>query len=212
VGTWEAAPALDTADNLANYSIRNVVHVSVGGTAARVRLSNEFGTGAQTFGHVTVALQAAGDNSAVAAPGTLRQVTFAGHRSVTAPAGRDVFSDPVPLAVPAQANLLVTVYLPATAGPATYHGLAEQTSFLSPGGDHASDTSGAAYTGQTSSWFYLTGVDVRDAPARGSVVALGDSITDGYGATPNADNRYPDELAAHRSTPVVNAGISGNRC
>jgi lysophospholipase L1-like esterase len=44
------------------------------------------------------------------------------------------------------------------------------------------------------------------------VVALGDSITDGYGATPNADNRYPDELAAHRSTPVVNAGISGNRC
>jgi lysophospholipase L1-like esterase len=131
----------------------------------------------------------------VAAPGTLREATFGGRRSVTARAGGDVLSDPVPLAVPAQANLLITVYLARSAGPVTYHGLAWQTSFLGPNGDHAADPSGAAFTGQTSAWFYLTGVDVLNRAARGSVVAFGDSITDGYLSTYGTNRRWPDFLA-----------------
>jgi lysophospholipase L1-like esterase len=195
VGTWEAAPAQDTTDSFTDTSIRNVVHISVGGAAVRIRLSNEFGTGPLVLGHVTVARQASGENSAVAAPGTLREATFGGHRSVTARAGGDVLSDPVPLAVPAQANLLVTVYLARSAGPVTYHGLAWQTSFLGPNGDHAADPSGTAFTGQTSAWFYLTGVDVLNRAARGSVVAFGDSITDGYLSTYGTNRRWPDFLA-----------------
>ncbi|HEV7899192.1 MAG TPA: SGNH/GDSL hydrolase family protein [Planosporangium sp.] len=222
VGTWEAAPARDTADAFANYSIRNVVHVSVGGPAARLRLSNRFGTGPLTFGHVTVALQAPGAGSPDARPGTVRDVTFSGQRSVTARPGADVVSDPVALLVPSRANLLVTVYLPAQAGPVTYHALAEQTSYLAPGGDHAGDMSGTAYPQQRSSWFYLTGVDVLNPLARGAVVALGDSITDGYGSAHGANHRWPDFLADRlghgfegRPTGtqlgVLNAGISGNR-
>jgi lysophospholipase L1-like esterase len=195
VGTWEAAPAQDATDSFTDTSIRNVVHISVGGAAVRIRLSNEFGTGPLVFGHVTVARQASGENSAVAAPGSLREATFGGHRSVTARAGGDVLSDPVPLAVPAQANLLVTVYLAQSAGPVTYHGLAWQTSFLGPNGDHAADQSGTAFTGQTSAWFYLTGVDVLNRVARGAVVAFGDSITDGYQSTYGTNRRWPDFLA-----------------
>jgi lysophospholipase L1-like esterase len=232
VGTWEAAPAQDTTDSFTDISIRNVVHISVGGAAVRIRLSNEFGTGPLVFGHVTVARQAPGENSAVAAPGTLREATFGGHRSVTARPGGDVLSDPLPLAVPAQANLLVTVYLARSAGPVTFHGLAWQTSFLGPNGDHAADPSGTAFTGQTSAWFYLTGVDVLNPGARGAVVAFGDSITDGYQSTYGTNRRWPDFLASRilaqstlaeagqpalsgqfRSRPlgVLNAGISGNR-
>jgi lysophospholipase L1-like esterase len=196
VGTWEAAPAQDTTDSFTDISIRNVVHISVGGAAVRIRLSNEFGTGPLVFGHVTVARQAPGENSAVAAPGTLREATFGGHRSVTARPGGDVLSDPLPLAVPAQANLLVTVYLARSAGPVTFHGLAWQTSFLGPNGDHAADPSGTAFTGQTSAWFYLTGVDVLNPGARGAVVAFGDSITDGYQSTYGTNRRWPDFLAS----------------
>jgi lysophospholipase L1-like esterase len=219
VGTWEAATAQDSADSFGNYSIRNVVHISLGGSATRIRLSNRFGTGPLLFGHVTVAVQAAGGNSPNAVPGSVRDATFTGRRAVTARAGGDVVSDPVALPVADQANLLVTVYLPANpAGSVTYHGLAEQTSYLSPTGDHAADPSGAAYTQQTSSWFFVTGVDVRNPSAAGSVVTLGDSITDGYLSGYGANHRWPDVLArrllalpAHRRLGVQNAGISGNR-
>ncbi|MEN3303901.1 MAG: hypothetical protein V7603_103 [Micromonosporaceae bacterium] len=218
VGSWEASPTADTADNFANYSLRNVVHLSTGGLAVRLRLSNEFGTRPLVLGHVTVALQAAGANSAAARPGTVRDVRFAGHRSTTVAAGADVRSDPVALPVPARANLLVTVYLPAQAGAVTYHALAEQTSFASPSGDHAADTAGTAYTREIFSWYYLTGVDVLNPAARGSVVTLGDSITDSYQSTWGANHRWPDFLAGRiLSRPgaaqlgVQNAGISGNR-
>jgi lysophospholipase L1-like esterase len=218
VGSWQAAPAQDTTDSFTDTSIRNVVHISVGGAAVRIRLSNEFGTGPLVFGHVTVARQAPGENSAAAVPGTLREATFGSRRSVTARPGADVLSDPVPLAVPTQTNLLVTVFLARSVGPVTYHGMAWQTSFLGPNGDHAADPAAAAFTGQTSSWFYLTGVDVLNPGARGAVVAFGDSITDGYQSTYGTNQRWPDFLAGRilaqpRSRPlgVLNAGISGNR-
>ncbi|GII20728.1 SGNH/GDSL hydrolase family protein [Planosporangium mesophilum] len=218
VGTWEAAPTRDTADTFAGYSIRNVVRVSVGGAATRIRLSNRFGTTALTFGHVTVARRASGADGSAASPGTVRDVTFAGRSSVTAGPGTDVVSDPVALPVPARTDLLVSVYLPTQTGPVTYHALAGQTSYLAPGGDHAADVSGTAYPQQRSSWFYVTGVDVLNPLAHGSVVAFGDSITDGYGSTYGADHRWPDFLAdrlADRTfgphLGVLNAGISGNR-
>jgi lysophospholipase L1-like esterase len=221
VGSWEAAPAQDTADTFTNTTIRNVVHLSVGGSAVRVRLSNKFGTRPLVLGRVTVARQAPGPNSPNVQPGTLREATFADRRTVTVAPGADVRSDPVPLSVPDQANLLITVYLPAPGSPVgsvTFHGLAEQTSFLSRDGDHAADRSGTAFTAETSSWFYLTGVDTVSRSAHHSVVALGDSITDGYLSTYGANHRWPDLLAnrvlARPAGPrvgVLNAGISGNR-
>ncbi|MEV8030582.1 SGNH/GDSL hydrolase family protein [Streptomyces sp. NPDC086182] len=217
-GTWEAA-ASGTVPALPGASIRNVVHTSVGGRAARVRISNRLGTRPLQLGSVTLALQRPGEPmSPGAVAGSVRAVTFAGAGSVTVPAGRDVFSDPVALPVPADANLLVSVHTPADSGPATYHRSALQANFIAPRGDRTAEESGAAYTTTVASWYYVTGVDVLGPFAAGSVVALGDSITDGSGSSAGANHRWPDRLAdrlrvlpAYRRPGVLNAGIAGNR-
>ncbi|MBK3578266.1 SGNH/GDSL hydrolase family protein [Streptomyces sp. MBT65] len=213
-GTWEAAPS-GTAPARPGASLRNVVHLSVGGSATRVRLTNRLGTAPLRLDAVTVALREDGPD---AVPGSMRVVTFAGARTVTIPAGQDLVSDPVPLAVPDSADLLVTVHTPDDSGPATYHRAAGQTNYLAPSGDRAADIDGSAYRTTTTSWYYVTGVDVLDAPAAGSVVTLGDSLTDGNGSTRDANHRWPDRLAerlaalpAYRRLGVLNAGISGNR-
>ncbi|WP_339132210.1 SGNH/GDSL hydrolase family protein [Streptomyces sp. f51] len=218
-GTWEAA-ASGTVPAPPGATIRNVVHTSIGGQAARVRLSNRLGTRPLRLGAVTLALRHPDEpGSPRALAGSVRAVTFAGARAVTVPAGRDLVSDPVPLSVPADADLLVSVHTPADSGPATYHRSAFQTSFVAPAGDRTGEESGAGYTATVGSWYYVTGVDVLGAAtAAGSVVALGDSITDGTGSTSDANHRWPDLLAArlrglppHLGPGVLNAGISGNR-
>lgn len=216
-GTWEAA-ASGTAAAFPGASIRNVVHVSVGGSAARIRISNRLGTAALRLGAVTVALQEPGvPNSPNALPGSLRTATFGGAPAIIVPAGQDRVTDPVALRVPAYGNLLVTLYTPDDSGPATHHRSARQTNFLAPRGNRAADEDGSAYTTTLGSWYYVTGVDVLGSTA-GSVVALGDSITDGSGSTADANRRWPDRLAerlralpAQRRLGVLNAGISGNR-
>ncbi|MEU2711688.1 SGNH/GDSL hydrolase family protein [Streptomyces sp. NPDC007205] len=209
-GSWETAPS-GTASALPGAAVRNVVHLSVGGTAVRIRLSNRFGTAPLRLGAVTVALRASGPN---AVPGTLRTATFQGAPTVTVPSGQDMVTDPVPLPVPAAADLLVTVYTPGDSGPATYHQTALQTSYLAPAGaGRATDENGAAYTTAISRWYYVTGVDVLGGAA-GSIVAFGDSLTDGNGSTPDTNHRWPDRLAEQVRAGrlgVLNAGISGNR-
>ncbi|WOX13476.1 SGNH/GDSL hydrolase family protein [Streptomyces sp. N50] len=213
-GTWEAAPS-GTAPAQPGASFRNVVHLSVGGSATRVRLTNRLGTAPLRLDAVTVALRETGPD---AVPGSMRVATFAGAGTVTVPVGEDLVSDPVPLAVPDAADLLVTVHTPDDSGPATYHRAAGQTNYRAPQGNRTADVDGSAYTATTTSWYYVTGVDVLDAPAAGSVVAFGDSLTDGNGSTRDANRRWPDRLAerlgtlpSYRRLGVLNAGISGNR-
>jgi lysophospholipase L1-like esterase len=214
VGTWAASPGAGvagTANGYPNFSIRNVVHTSVGGNKARVRLSNTFGTSPLTLGHVTIAVAQSGTSPA-AKPGTMRTVTFGGQREVVVPAAAEVLSDPVDLVVPRDGDLLVTTYTPTPSGPVTYHAFTAQTSFFTRDGDFADQESGAAFTEQTGVWHYVSGVDVHST-ARGSVAVLGDSITDGVGSTTNANNRWPDLLSdrLRGRLGVINAGISGNR-
>ncbi|WP_307624267.1 SGNH/GDSL hydrolase family protein [Streptomyces sp. V3I7] len=210
-GTWETAPSGTTAA-LPGAAIRNVVHVSAGGRVLRIHLSNRLGTRPLTLDAATVALRATGPD---AVPGTMRTATFGGAVTATVPAGRDLVSDPVALAVPAAADLLVTVRTPTDSGPATYHRTALQTSYVARQGDgRAADEAGAAYTATTRHWYYVTGVDVRGAAAAGSVVAFGDSLTDGEGSTRDTNRRWPDLLAERLRTHrlgVLNAGIGGNR-
>ncbi|MFH8347153.1 SGNH/GDSL hydrolase family protein [Streptomyces sp. NPDC018045] len=218
-GTWSAAPVAaepGARDGHAGVSLRNVVHTSIGGTSARIQLSNLYGTRPLPVGHASLALAAVPGGPA-AAPGTMRRITFSGRPAVTVPAGGAVTSDPVRLTVPAAADLLVTTYSPAPSGPATHHPYARQTSYLARG-DRAADTTGAPYTEQSPSWRYLTGVDVRGPRTEGTVVAVGDSITDGITSTPGANHRWTDFLAGRlRTEPgaprygVLNQGISGNR-
>ncbi|AOR31385.1 SGNH hydrolase [Streptomyces fodineus] len=210
-GSWETAPSGTTAA-LPGAAIRNVVHLSVGGTAVRIQLSNRFGTAPLHLGAVTVALRRAAGPGAV--PGTLHTATFHGATAVTVPPGQDAVTDPVPLSVPAAADLLVTVYTPGDDGPATYHQTALQTSYVAQAGaGRAADESGAAYTTVIGRWYYVTGVDVLGS-ATGGIVAFGDSLTDGNGSTPDANHRWPDRLAEQLRAArlgVLNAGVSGNR-
>ncbi|MFK0280835.1 SGNH/GDSL hydrolase family protein [Streptomyces sp. NPDC090499] len=210
-GSWEAAPS-GTEPAVPGAAYRNVVHLSVGGSEVRVRVSNRLGGAPLRLGAVTVALRQGSGPAAVA--GSMRAATFAGAGTAVVPVGQDLVSDPVPLVVPAGADLLVSVETPGDSGPATYHRVALQTSYLAEDGTgRADDEDGGAYTRTTGHWFYVTGVDVR-AVTRGTVVAFGDSLTDGNGTSMDANHRWPDRLAERlRSFPVgvLNAGISGNR-
>lgn len=142
----------------------------------------------------------------------MRTVTFAGAGSVVVPPGTDLVGDPVRLRIPADANLLISVHTPADSGPATYHRSAHQTNFLAREGDRTTDERGTRYTVGLDNWFYVTGVDVLGAPAAGSVVTLGDSITDGTGSTPDTNHRWPDRLAARlRDLPRTAGSVSSTR-
>ncbi|MFE1315183.1 GDSL-type esterase/lipase family protein [Streptomyces sp. NPDC058755] len=210
-GSWETAPS-GTAAALPGAAVRNVVHLSVGGAAVRIRLSNRLGTAPLQLGAVTVALRRGTGPDAV--PGSLRTATFGGVRTAVVPAGQDLVTDPVLLPVPDAADLLVTVLTPVDSGPATYHRTALQTSYLAPAGTgHAADEDGSAYTTPIAYWYYVTGVDVLGTGA-GSVVAFGDSLTDGTGSTTDTNQRWPDRLARHLRGDrlgVLNAGLAGNR-
>ncbi|MGR8010315.1 SGNH/GDSL hydrolase family protein [Streptomyces hypolithicus] len=214
IGTWSTAPVFaepGTQQGFPGRSIRNVVHTSIGGTGARITLSNVFGTQPLRITHASIAV-AETPGAPTAATGTMRRLTFAGAPSVVIPPGGQVVSDSAQLTVPYDADLLVTTYSPTPSGPVTYHPRARQTSYVADG-DRTEESLGTVYTGQTPYWRYLTGVDVLSGRAQGAVVVIGDSITDGVTSTAGANRRWPDVLADRLDGRygVLNAGISGNR-
>lgn len=215
VGSWAAAPSGaepgTELTGIAGRSVRNVVHTSAGGSAARVTLSNHYGRQPLLVTSASVAV-AARDDSAEAVPDTLRPLTFSGARTVTVPPGGQVVSDAVALRVPADSDVLITTYSPTPSGPVTYHRQARQTSYLATG-DHVLDPQGTAYTDRSPYWRYVTALDVLGKDARGTVVVIGDSLTDGVTSTPDSDRRWTDVLAdrLNHRYGVANAGISGNQ-
>jgi lysophospholipase L1-like esterase len=181
----------------------------------RVALSNVFGTAPLAIGAASVAMRG---REAGLFPGTTWAITFGGSETVVIPAGGMRLSDPVDLEVFRLTDLAVDVYLPegiAPSSPATMHGAALQTSYISTRGNHAG-TERFPVTATTESWFVVARVDVETDAAVGAVVAFGDSITDGSRSTLDANARWPNHLArrlAERDAPmaVVNVGIGGNR-
>jgi lysophospholipase L1-like esterase len=209
-GTWAAAQ-LSNNDTFNQQTLRQIVHTSIGGSVARVRLSNTFGTQPLNLGDVHIAQRASGSSIST---GTDRKVTFGGAASVGIPAGGSAVSDPISFPVTALSDVAVSVYLPQTAGPATLHQDARQTNYVAAG-----DVSGnASLPGarEMGSNYFLAGLDVQSDAAQGAVVTLGASLTDGVASSPNANRRWPDDLAKRladsgRTVGVLNAGISGNR-
>ena len=212
VGSWGAPPAFPNGPEVTNQTIRQVVRLSLGGRAVRVRLSNEMGSGPLVIGAARLAKP--GTAAGSIDPATDRVLTFAGRPGVTVPPGAPVLSDPVIMDVAALDQLAVSLYVPRDTGPAATHPLGRATTYLLDGGDKTGAESLAGASTSTAR-FFLSGVEV-DAPQATAVVTLGDSITDGYGSTLDADRRWPDVLAArlaaaHMAVGVVDAGISGNR-
>jgi lysophospholipase L1-like esterase len=199
--------------SLDSQTVRNVVYTTAGGADLRIRVSNAFGGQPVTIGVATVARQLGGAELDTA---TTHALTFGGSRSVVLPRGGSALSDPVRMAVPALSTLAVSLYLPGPTGQVTYHQDGQQTSYLAAG-NHAADTAPDSFTTTVGSWFFVDAVQVR-GPASGAILALGDSITDGYQSQVGANTRWPNYLArtlAARHGPsapaVVDEGISGNR-
>lgn len=202
-------------EGFSRQSVRQVIRVSTGGALVRLRLTNRHGTGPLRVTGATVAKTATG---AAIRVGTVRTLRFHGRPATTIAAGGATASDPVLLPVQPLEKLTVTLYFAGATGPATFHEAAFGTASYRASGNHLYDAGADAYAGENShSWYFLSGVDVAGAarPA-GTVVAFGDSLTDGSITTPDAANTYPDELAerlvaAGVRRGVVNAGINGNK-
>ena len=209
-GTWAAAMQ-SGGDSFTQQTIRQIVHTSIGGSTARIDLSNVFGTAALTLADVHIAQ--AGSGSAIVG-GTDHPVTFNGSTSVTIPAGGTATSDTVTVDIPAVTNMAISFYLAGNSGTSTDHQLAMQTAYTAKG-----DLSGAANLADAqtqNNYYFLSGLDVQNPNSQGAVVTLGASITDGFGSSQDGNDRWPDVLAGRLNAAgdpvgVLNAGISGNR-
>ena len=220
VVSWGASPSPLPADPaevreqgfaFERRTLREIVHLSLGGSTFRVRLSNRFGRQKLEVEAARVALRAHGSSLV---PGTDRPLTWGGASSVAMSPDAVAVSDPVQLTVPAGADLAVSLYLrrPSVAGGV--HGFARQTSYAAPGDQTAAAALTKART--LSFWAIVGGVDVMASPKAAAVAVFGDSLTDGDGSTVDANRRWPDALSrrfAKAGLPigVSNAGIAGNR-
>jgi lysophospholipase L1-like esterase len=198
----------------ADTTLREIVHVSIGGPQIRVVFTNEFGTDPLTIGAAHAAVSQGGSTvNMVSAAG----LTFGGRTQVTIPPGALVVSDAANVNLPAGSDLAISFFLPAQAiHQLSQHGAADQTSYTASGNVVGAKTLDAPT--EIRSWPFVKGVDVKAPAQAASVVAFGDSITDGAFAAPNQNARWPDELArrllADKRTAnvgVLNEGIGGNR-
>jgi len=191
-------------------TIRQVARLSVGGTQLRVVFSNEGSTVPLHIGAARVARHARGSATV---PGTDRPLLFGGQAATVVPPGARWVSDPVDLPLPALAEVAVSLYLPRPSQPAGFHFDARQTAYVASG-DHTAALQLPAASTEWSTRVYMSGLVVQTPAPAAAVVVLGDSITDGNGATPGANARWPDALAerlAGQGVGVLNAGISGGR-
>jgi len=216
VGTWSASMQAPIPGSPAaifdNVTLREVVHVSVGGKIVRVRFSNSFGTDPLVIDGASIGVRSTG---ASVVPGTLRTLTFAGETSISIAPGGVALSDPVLLTVAPLSDLAISLHVPSPESGVTQLTLAHQRSYVSPHGNFAGATDMPAAQTITS-WYWLSGVEVVGDDR--AVVTFGDSITEGFNSTLNANMRWPDVLARRlqadgrtQDVAVLNEAISGNR-
>jgi lysophospholipase L1-like esterase len=218
VGTWACAPQtteqanLPPSPGLSGNTLRQMIHVSIGGTQLRLRLSNEYGTSPVTMSSVHVAVSKGGGAIDTA---TDKALSFGGTPALTLAAGKAAFSDPLDFNLAALSDLAVSIRFTSQTGDVTGHPGSRTTSFLQTG--DAVSTASLASGVKAEHWYFITGLDVMADAASAAIVVLGDSITDGRGSTTDKNNRWPDILAkrlqANAATSklgVLNMGIGGN--
>jgi lysophospholipase L1-like esterase len=220
VGTWAASPLSEAVNPgqpaPGNSTYRNIVHISLGGNAVRVQLTNEFGTAPLTVGAAHIAASVGGGSIQ---PDSDHALTFNGRPTVEIPAGAFVVSDPVNLQTAPLSDLAVSVYLPEQhINTTTCHPFGDSTNYILKG-----DATAAATADNSSpiySWCFVKGIDVSTTAAdkAAAIVTFGDSITDGAASIRDANHRWPDVLAARLQADkltahlsILNQGIGGNR-
>lgn len=231
VGTWAApqqAPGSTPAEPpnfpgpFENQTIRQIIHLSIGGERMRLKFSNLFGTQTLVIGEAHVARFAGG---ASIDPRSDRLLRFGGKTGVSVPVGTEVMTDPVDFFVPALADLAVTVYVPTNTGQPSFHDDGLQTAYISgPGNFAGAQTLPATQT--STSRYWLAGVEVMTLGRVGAVVTFGGAVTDGNGSTVDTNHRWPDLLSARLNSEdrargddgfrssrvsVINGGLACNR-
>ncbi len=217
VGTWITSPQLVEQRNnppepgLSNNTLRQVVHVSIGGERLRVKFSNEFSESPIIMHSVHIAVSVGGDSIDTNSDLTL---SFDGNPEVTIKPGVAIMSDPFHFLLKPLSNVTITIYFGDTSPDVTGHPGSRTTSYILPGNEVSEINLPGAV--QTDHWYIINGIDVV-APKSAAVVVLGNSITDGRGSGTNKQNRWTDELARRlqenqdtREVAVLNAGIGGN--
>jgi lysophospholipase L1-like esterase len=211
VATWGTSQQIPEpqnsvpAEDLRDATIRQIFHLSVGGPTVRVHLSNAFGTEALHFTSVHIARPVSPSSSAIDAT-TDHALTFAGSADVSVPPGAEMVSDPLELVVAPLSDLAVTFHLDAPPARETGHPGSRATSYYVHG-----DFAGAvdlAEPKKIDHWYQVSEIDVAATLGAATVVALGDSITDGHGATTNGNDRWTDVLAQRLQTARLNIGVS----
>jgi lysophospholipase L1-like esterase len=216
-GTSQQVPEPQNAiptDDLRDSTVRQILHLSVGGRTLRVHLSNAFGTEALHLTSVHIAQPLSPSSSVIDATSD-RPLTFAGNTDVEVPPGAEFLSDPLDFPVSPLSDLAVTFHLEAPPARQTGHPGSRATSYYVHG-----DFVGASNfiePKHVDHWYQVAGIDVQTAQGGAAVVVLGDSITDGHGATTNGNDRWTDVLARRlqgspltRNVGVSNQGIGGN--
>lgn len=220
VATWGASQQIPEPQNalapdyLRDATLRQIVHISVGGSVLRVHVSNAFGVNALHFTSVHIARPVAPDSSSIDVASD-RALTFNGAPDVTVPPGAEYISDPIAYSVAPLSDLAISFHLNDPPSPETGHPGSRSTSYYVHGDEVSAPT--LTNPGKVDHWYQITGIDVQAAREAAAVVALGDSITDGHGATTNGNDRWTDDLAgrlqqnpATRNVGVSNQGIGGN--
>jgi lysophospholipase L1-like esterase len=221
VGTWGTSP-MATKKSVDHFgapgtdgtTLRETVHISLGGNTVRVILTNEFGIEPLTIGDAQIALPAP-DGGIVA--GSSIQLSFSGHTSITIPPGALAVSDPATIKLAPLSDVAVSIFLPdQPVAVISYHGSAFTTNYMTAGNTTTATTLTDAKPFYN--WQFLKDIDVKADAASAAVVTLGDSITDGAHSARDKNARWPDELArrlaADKRTAgigVINQGIGGNR-
>ncbi len=216
VGSWACSQQVPEtqnslpAEDLHDATLRQIVHLSLGGRQVRVRVSNAFGLEPLHLDAVHVARPVSAGSGAIDVASD-KAVLFHGAADVTIPAGADYWSDAVDFAVEDGSDLAVSIHYEHAPDRQTGHPGSRATSYVARGNlVSAADLTGAK---KVEHWYQLSGVDVFSEKRAAAIVVLGDSITDGHGATTNGNDRWTDVLArrvAKKHLSVLNEGIGGN--
>ncbi|MEP7169078.1 MAG: GDSL-type esterase/lipase family protein [Bacteroidota bacterium] len=209
--------AVQSAPTFNNQTYRLNVFTNIGGSKVRVKLTNKFATNSLTVGAAHVALRST-NNTIVASSD--HALTFKGLPGFTLAPDSEIWSDPVPLAVAQHVTVAISVYVPGNFHPTTFHPTGLHTSYISSSGNFTASTTLPLAGSNNTTTQVLMVCDLQVWASSKSKVAIcfGNSITDGAGATNNANGTWPDilsnrilNLPSGAPFSVINMGIGSNR-
>ena len=211
VGTWAASPYYDSGNqppaSLSNGVIRQITHVSIGGSQLRVQFSNLFGNGSVTIKSAHIALcKATPLVDSTIDTSTDTALAFSGTETVTIAQGKEVWSDPVSFTVPPLGNVTITTAFGTVPSQVTGHSGSRTHSFIQTGSSTVNAASMSSAT-STMHWYFISGIDVMAPASCKATVAIGDSITDGRGVDIDKNNRWTDDLSARFQGMSATSGV-----